>query len=181
MIFQNTEYFDRRSQVQGSPFRVIFLSLTLRAACETLLPALKKIWYFTNDFFYNILIKYYYPMVLLLTTWRNLGMFNFHKIAENRIKEAMEQGEFDDIKGRGKPLVFEDNTFIPPELQSEKEIKAATDLLESLEDEQERYRQVQKVNFMVTKVNMSRKRPINLERNQIYYRKVVERTTVRKK
>ena len=125
-------------------------------------------------------------------------MFNFHKIAENRIKEAMERGEFDNIKGRGKPLVFEDESFIPPdlrmaykmlknagfippELQGEKEIKAATDLLESLEDEQERYRQVQKVNLMVTKVNMSRKRPINLEKNQIYYRKVVERTTVRKK
>ncbi len=71
--------------------------------------------------------------------------------------------------------------FIPPELQSEKEIKTAIDLLESLEDEQERYRQVQKVNLMVTKANMSRKRPINLEKDQIYYRKVVERTTVRKK
>jgi hypothetical protein len=71
--------------------------------------------------------------------------------------------------------------FIPPELQNEKEIKAATDLLESLEDEQERYRQIQKVNLMVTKINMSRKRPINLERDQIYYRKVVERTTVIKK
>jgi hypothetical protein len=125
-------------------------------------------------------------------------MFNFHKIAESRIKDAMERGEFDNIKGRGKPLVFEDDSlippdlrmaykmlknagFIPPELQGEKEIKAATDLLESLEDEQERYRQIQKVNLMVTKVNMSRKRPINLEKNQIYYRKVVERTTVRKK
>jgi hypothetical protein len=126
------------------------------------------------------------------------AMFNFHKIAENRIKEAMEQGEFDNIKGRGKPLVFEDDSlvppdlrmaykmlknagFIPPELQSEKEIKTAIELLEGLEDEQERYRQVQKVNLMITKVNMSRKRPINLEKDQIYYRKVVERTTVRKK
>jgi hypothetical protein len=125
-------------------------------------------------------------------------MFNFHKIAETRIKEAIERGEFDNIKGIGKPLVFEDDSlvppdlrmaykmlknagFIPPELQSEKEIKTAIELLESLEDEQERYRQIRKVNLMVTKINMSRKRPVNLEKNQIYYRTVVERTTVRKK
>ncbi|MCD6199468.1 MAG: DUF1992 domain-containing protein [Deltaproteobacteria bacterium] len=125
-------------------------------------------------------------------------MFNFHKIAENRIKEAIKRGDLDNIKGKGKPLVFEDDSFIPPdlrmaykmlknagfippELQSEKEIKTAIDLLENLEDEQERYRQAQKVNLMVTKANMSRKRPINLEKDQIYYRKVVERTTVRKK
>ncbi|NOR05121.1 MAG: DUF1992 domain-containing protein, partial [Deltaproteobacteria bacterium] len=43
------------------------------------------------------------------------------------------------------------------------------------------YRQAQKVNLMVTKANMSRRKPINLEKDQIYYRKVVERTTVRKK
>ncbi len=124
-------------------------------------------------------------------------MFNFTKIAENRIQEAMKRGEFDDIKGRGRPLVFEDNSlvpqdlrlaykmlknagFLPPELQEEKEIKTAMDLLESLDDEKERYRQVQKLNLMITKINMSRRRPINLEKNQIYYRKVVERVEVKK-
>lgn len=125
------------------------------------------------------------------------GMLNFQKIAENRIKEAMEQGEFDNVKGKGKPLVFEDDSFIPPdlrlaykmlknagfvppELQTEKEIKMAIDLLKNLDDEQERYRQAQKVNLLVTKVNMLRKRPINLEKNQIYYQKIVEHTTVKK-
>ncbi|MEA3385543.1 MAG: DnaJ family domain-containing protein [Thermodesulfobacteriota bacterium] len=125
-------------------------------------------------------------------------MFNFHKIAENRIREAIERGDLDDIKGKGKPLVFEDDSSIPPdlrmaykilknagfipsEIQDKKEIKKATDLLESLEDEQERYRQAQKINLMVTKANMSCKRPIDLEKDQIYYQKVVERTTVRKK
>jgi len=124
-------------------------------------------------------------------------MFNFTKIAENRIQEAMKQGEFDDIKGRGRPLVFEDNSlipqdlrlaykmlknagFLPPELQEEKEIKTAMDLLESLDDEKERYKQVQKLNLMITKINISRRRPINLEKNQIYYRKVVERVEVKK-
>ncbi len=125
-------------------------------------------------------------------------MYSFHLIAEKRIKEAMQQGQFDNLPGKGKPLVFEDDSmipedlrmaykilknagFIPPELQTEKEIRQAVDLLENLEDEKQRYRQVTKLNVLITKMNMMRKRPINLEANQVYYRKIVERVKVRKK
>ena len=31
-------------------------------------------------------------------------------IAERRMREAMERGEFDDLPGMGKPLVMEDDT-----------------------------------------------------------------------
>ncbi len=125
-------------------------------------------------------------------------MYSFHLIAEKRIKEAMQQGQFDNLPGKGKPLVFEDDSmipedlrmaykilknagFIPPELQTEKEIRQAVDLLENLEDEKQRYRQVTKLNVLITKMNMMRKRPINLEANQVYYRKIVERVKVREK
>ncbi len=125
-------------------------------------------------------------------------MYSFHLIAEKRIKEAMQQGQFDNLPGKGKPLVFEDDSmipedlrmaykilknagFIPPELQTEKEIRQAVDLLENLEDEKQRYRQVTKLNVLITKMNMMRKRPINLEANQVYYRKIVEKVKVRKK
>ena len=125
-------------------------------------------------------------------------MYTFHLIAEKRIKEAMQQGQFDNLPGKGKPLVFEDDSmipedlrmaykilknagFIPPELQTEKEIRQAVDLLENLDDEKQRYRQVTKLNVLITKMNMMRKRPINLEVNQVYYRKIVERVKVRKK
>ncbi len=125
-------------------------------------------------------------------------MYAFHLIAEKRIKEAMQKGQFDNLPGKGKPLVFEDDSmipedlrmaykilknagFLPPELQTEKEIKQAVDLLENLDDEQMRYRQVTKLNVMITKMNMMRKRPVNLEADQIYYRKIVERVKVRKK
>ncbi len=125
-------------------------------------------------------------------------MYAFHLIAEKRIKKAIQQGQFDNLPGKGKPLVFEDDSmipedlrmaykilknagFLPPELQTEKEIKQAVDLLESLEDEKQRYRQVTKLNVIVTKMNMMRKRPVNLEVNQFYYRKIVERVKVRKK
>ncbi len=125
-------------------------------------------------------------------------MYAFHLIAEKRIKKAMQEGQFDNLPGKGKPLVFEDDSmipedlrmaykilknagFIPPELQTEKEIKQAIDLLENLDDEKKRYRQVTKLNVLITKMNMMRKRPINLEVNQVYYRKIVERVRVRKK
>ncbi len=119
-------------------------------------------------------------------------MLNFEIIAERRIKQAMEEGAFENLQGKGKPLVFEDDSmvppdlrmaykilknagFLPPALQNEKEIKHALDLLEDLEDEQERYAQVTKLNLMITKGNMMRERPIYLEADQVYYRKVVER------
>ncbi|HFC47012.1 MAG TPA: DUF1992 domain-containing protein, partial [Dissulfuribacter thermophilus] len=115
-------------------------------------------------------------------------MYIFHKIAEQRIREAMEKGAFDNLEGKGKPLVFEDDSFVPPdlrmaykilknagflppELQAEKEIKNAEDLLEAMSDERERYRQAKKLNVLIMKANMLRKRPINLERHQVYYRK----------
>jgi len=125
-------------------------------------------------------------------------MYAFHLIAEKRIKEAMQQGQFDNLPGKGKPLVFEDDSmipedlrmaykilknagFIPSELQTEREIRQAVDLLENLDDEKLRYRQVTKLNILITKMNMMRKRPINLEVDQVYYRKIVERVKVRKK
>ncbi len=71
--------------------------------------------------------------------------------------------------------------FLPPELESKKEIKNALDLLDDLQDEKKRYRQATKLNIMVTKANMMRTRPINLEVDQVYYRKIVEKVKVRKR
>ncbi len=127
-----------------------------------------------------------------------MSIFFFERLAEKRIKEAIRQGQFENLPGKGKPIVFEDDSmvpedlrmaykmlknagFIPPELQTEKEIKNALDLLDEMQDERERYRQVTKLNILVTKANMLRSRPINLEVNQVYYRKVVEKIKVRKR
>ena len=122
----------------------------------------------------------------------------FERIAERRIREAMERGEFENLEGKGRPLVFEDDSFIPPDLRmaykvlknagflppellAEKEIQEVEDLIAHLEDEEERYRQMKKLNLLITKANMMRHRPINIEKHQVYYRKVVERVTVRKR
>jgi hypothetical protein len=42
----------------------------------------------------------------------------FAKIAEARIREAIEKGELKDLPGEGKPIVFEDMTFVPPEMRA---------------------------------------------------------------
>ncbi len=119
-------------------------------------------------------------------------MLNFEIIAERRIQQAMKDGAFDNLQGKGKPLVFEDDSmippdlrmaykilknagFIPPAIQNEREIQHALDMLDQMDDERERYAQVTKLNLMITKGNMMRQRPIYLEADQVYYRKVVEK------
>jgi len=69
-----------------------------------------------------------------------MSIFFFERLAEKRIQEAIRQGQFENLPGRGKPIIFEDDSmvpqdlrmaykmlknagFIPPELQTEKEIK----------------------------------------------------------
>ena len=125
-------------------------------------------------------------------------MLNFEMIAERRIRQAMEEGAFDNLEGKGKPLVFEDDSMVPPDLrmaykilknagylppaiENEREIRQAVDLLEEMDDEQERYAQVTKLNIMITKGNLLRQRPIYLEADQVYYRKVVEKVKVNRK
>lgn len=44
-------------------------------------------------------------------------MLMFEYLAEQRIREAMERGEFDDLPGKGKPLPPEDDLDVPPELR----------------------------------------------------------------
>jgi len=41
----------------------------------------------------------------------------FSRIAEAKIADAMARGEFDDLPGRGKPLVFEDLSHIPAHMR----------------------------------------------------------------
>jgi hypothetical protein len=119
-------------------------------------------------------------------------------LAEERIQEAVREGEFDNLPGTGKPLKLEDESHIPqelrmsykilknsgclpPELEERKEIQQAKDLLASLTEEQERFRQMEKLNLLIMKANMRRKRPIALEGQQVYFEKAVSRVSVEKK
>ena len=116
----------------------------------------------------------------------------FDKIAEERIREAIEHGEFDDLPGRGKPLKLEDDSHLPadlrlaykilknanclpPELELRREIRTTEQLLSGIEDTQEKYKQMKKLNYLVMKLNMTRRGSVALEENQYYYEKVVEK------
>jgi hypothetical protein len=119
-------------------------------------------------------------------------MISFQKIAERRILEAIEKGQLDDLPGAGKPLNLEDDSnvpedlrmahkilknagCVPPEVALRKEIAKAEDLLSEMEDTKIRYRQLKKLNFLITKLNMARKIPVTMEIDQRYEKKLAER------
>ena len=122
-------------------------------------------------------------------------MIIFAKIAEERIREAMQRGDFADLPGKGKPLRLEDDSkipsdlrmaykilknagYVPEEIELLKQINSTRDLLKHCSDEKEKYQQIQKLNLLITRMNMRRARPVNLEQDQVYYEKVVDRVKI---
>lgn len=119
-------------------------------------------------------------------------MMSFQRLAERRILQAMQEGEFDNLPGRGRPLDLDDDAhlpeelrlayrilknagFAPPEVELRREIARIEELIGSMDDAREKYRQVKKLNFLVMKLNMLRKTPLQLEKHQRYEQKLTER------
>ncbi|MCF8085872.1 MAG: DUF1992 domain-containing protein [Desulfohalobiaceae bacterium] len=117
------------------------------------------------------------------------------QIAENKIRDAQRSGELDNLPGEGEPLCLDDDSHIPaelrlayrilknadyvsPEVQQRKEITDIKEMLQDCQDEQTLYKQVQKLNLHITKLNEQRRMPINLEEEQVYYHKILERIRV---
>jgi len=107
-------------------------------------------------------------------------MDSFARIAEQRIREALENGEFDNLKGQGKPIIFEDETWIPedlrmayrflknagcipPELEARSEVVNLFSVMNTLDDDKERLKKIRELNFKLLKLNMARKKPLNFE------------------
>ena len=122
----------------------------------------------------------------------------FTQIAEEKIREAQAKGEFDNLPGKGKPLnldvdnhvpqelkiaykILKNSGYIPPELELQKEINTTLDLLKHCTDEREKYKKIQKLNLLITRMNMTRKVPVNLEQDQFYYEKIVDKVKVKNK
>jgi len=119
-------------------------------------------------------------------------MVAFEKIVERKIKEALKEGVFDDLPGSGQPVDLEDDSNVPddlrlvykilknadclpPEIQIRKEIRQMEDLLDSIPDEKEKYRQIKRINFKIMQLNMMGKKSPLLEDDQIYYDKVIDK------
>jgi len=119
-------------------------------------------------------------------------MHAFQKIVEEKIREAIERGDFDNLEGMGKPLEKEDPTrvapelrlaykimknadLLPPEIQTLKEIERLEELLPGIADENEKYCHIRKMNALVTEFNLMRNTSVSLEKRQYYCNKLSTR------
>jgi len=118
----------------------------------------------------------------------------FSRIAEQRIREAIENGEFDNLEGQGKPVVFEDETWIPedlrmayrflknagcipPELEARNEVVNLCSLINTIDDDKERLKKIRQLNFKLLKLNLTRKKPLNFEDFPEYEGKFIDKLT----
>jgi hypothetical protein len=102
------------------------------------------------------------------------------RLAEQRIRQAQEEGLFEDLESAGRPLVFEDETwipedlriayrmlkgagFVPPELELRNEIINLRSLVETIDDDRERMKKLMELNFKLLSFNLSRKKPLQIE------------------
>ncbi len=116
----------------------------------------------------------------------------FQRIAENRILEALEAGLFDNLPGKGRPLKLDDDSNVPedlrlaykimkmadclpPELETRREITRLQDLVASLEDESEKLKQMQRLNFIVMKLSLTRPVSCLVLEHEIYAPKILAR------
>jgi hypothetical protein len=119
-------------------------------------------------------------------------LLGFQKIVEERIREAIDRGDFDRLDGMGKPLEKEDHStvapelrlaykimknanLLPPEMQTLKEIERLEALLTGIDDENEKYRCIRRMNSLVTEFNLMRNTSVSLEKKQYYIDKLSTR------
>ncbi len=122
----------------------------------------------------------------------------FDRIIEERIRRAQQKGEFENLAGTGKPLIFENDGHVademrlaykilknadclPPEIELKKEIERTEDLLRGMEDTAEKYHTLKKLNFLIMKLNSTGNMSIEFEMPQKYSGKLIERLEVSKK
>jgi len=121
-------------------------------------------------------------------------MDSFSRIAERRILEAIQNGEFDNLEGKGKPIVFEDDTWIPedlrmayrflknagcipPELEMRNELINMCSLMNTIDDDKERLKKIRELNFKLLKLNLTRKKPLNFEDFPEYENTIINKLT----
>ncbi len=124
-------------------------------------------------------------------------MFLLEIIAEERIREAMARGEFENLPGAGKPLRLEDDAMvpedlrvaykilrnagcIPPELELRKEILTLRDLLRTIEDADDKRNKIRELNCKLLKLNVKGRRAVNLDEFPEYRERILGKLTGRK-
>jgi hypothetical protein len=98
-------------------------------------------------------------------------MEDIHLIAEKRIKAAQEEGQFDNLPGKGKPLNLDEDSCVPEdlrlmfkilrnagclpiEMEIRKEIYNLRQLLDAAIDEETRRELRRELNFLLVKESL---------------------------
>ncbi len=117
-------------------------------------------------------------------------------IAEQRIRESMDKGEFSELPGQGQPLDLDDGANVPPELRmawrllknggylddaGEKPNSADSleDMLRGSPDERAKLRQMLKLQVVEARFSRQGGRGLNLDKDAEYQDKVVGRMSVK--
>ena len=120
------------------------------------------------------------------------------RIAERKISEAIQKGFLTTQGWRNRSLPMTNDTlvpeelrmahkilknagYLPPEIEAKKESQKIEDLLATCEDEHTRVKQIKKLNYLMLKLNTMKGERGTIENQEAYYRKIVERTSVKKK
>ena len=114
------------------------------------------------------------------------------RLAEQRILEAQRNGEFENLAGKGKPLAIEDLSglpedlrvayhvlknahVLPPQAELLKDIHILEDLLKHVEDEGERISLAKSLRWKVIRLDMMKRRSMDLNTVRNYRRRLVEK------
>jgi Domain of unknown function (DUF1992) len=121
-----------------------------------------------------------------------MALSYFARIVEERIREAQKEGAFDDLPGKGKPIVLEDMSMVPedlrvayhllknahvlpPEAELQKEIHTLQDLIKYIEDDDERRALAKQIEWKVIRLDLLRKRSFSPQTARFYGKKLVRR------
>ncbi|UFS69891.1 DUF1992 domain-containing protein [Geomonas sp. RF6] len=116
----------------------------------------------------------------------------FAAIAERRIQEAIDRGEFKNLRGKGQPLEMEDLSgvpedlrmaykilknagCVPPEVELTNEVSSLRRLVLDLDEGEKRTKKVRELNFKLMKLEMMRKRPLSLDLLPEYEEKLLKK------
>lgn len=118
-------------------------------------------------------------------------MLSLDILAEQRIREAQDNGEFDNLPGAGAPLALEDDAlvpeelraayrllrnsgFLPPELEPHGEIRRLEQMLLAVEDEGRRCALLSRIQFLLARRATDGRRS-NLRVESAYFEQIASK------
>jgi hypothetical protein len=119
-------------------------------------------------------------------------MWLIDKVAEEKIKQALERGELQNLPGEGQPLQLDDDPHIPPELRAgyrllknagfippevslRKEIAEVESLIQMAQGAEQKNNLCKKLNYLTMKLSQCRKSSVNLASESDYARRLKQK------